>query len=114
MPMERQRRAARHLRVAMVHISDFRLDSRIQRQARALAERGDEVDLVCVGEREELRVGEGVIRVHPVVRGEGRPGARAPTCAATAAPGARPVAGERAWTRAGASIWWRRTTCPTC
>ena len=56
----------RKLRIAMVHISDFRLDSRIQRQARALAERGDEVDLVCVGEREELRVGEGVIRVHPV------------------------------------------------
>jgi glycosyltransferase involved in cell wall biosynthesis len=54
------------LRVAMVHLSDFRLDSRIQRQARALAERGDEVDLVCVGEREELRVGDGVIRVHPV------------------------------------------------
>jgi glycosyltransferase involved in cell wall biosynthesis len=53
-------------RVAMVHLSDFRLDSRIQRQARALAERGDEVDLVCVGEREELRVGEGTIRVHPV------------------------------------------------
>jgi glycosyltransferase involved in cell wall biosynthesis len=50
----------------MVHISDFRLDSRIQRQARALAQRGDEVDLVCVGEREEVRVGEGVIRVHPV------------------------------------------------
>jgi glycosyltransferase involved in cell wall biosynthesis len=63
----RPRRAARRrLRIAMVHISDFRLDSRIQRQARALAERGDEVDLVCVGEREELRVGEGVIRVHPV------------------------------------------------
>jgi glycosyltransferase involved in cell wall biosynthesis len=54
------------LRVAMVHLSDFRLDSRIQRQARALAERGDEVDLVCVGEREQLRVGEGLIRVHPV------------------------------------------------
>jgi glycosyltransferase involved in cell wall biosynthesis len=54
------------LRVAMVHLSDFRLDSRIQRQARALAERGDQVDLVCVGEREELRVGRGVIRVHPV------------------------------------------------
>jgi glycosyltransferase involved in cell wall biosynthesis len=54
------------LRVAMVHLSDFRLDSRIQRQARALAERGDEVDLVCVGAPEELRVGEGVIRVHPV------------------------------------------------
>jgi glycosyltransferase involved in cell wall biosynthesis len=56
----------RRLRVAMVHLSDFRLDSRIQRQARALAERGDEVDLLCVGEREELRVGEGVIRVHPL------------------------------------------------
>jgi glycosyltransferase involved in cell wall biosynthesis len=56
----------RSLRVAMVHLSDFRLDSRIQRQARALAERGDEVDLVCVGEREELRVGAGVIRVHPL------------------------------------------------
>ncbi len=56
----------RRLRVAMVHLSDFRLDSRIQRQARALAERGDQVDLICVGEREELRVGDGVIRVHPV------------------------------------------------
>lgn len=60
------RPAGRRLRVAMVHLSDFRLDSRIQRQARALAERGDRVDLVCVGEREELRVGEGVIRVHPL------------------------------------------------
>jgi len=56
----------RAVRVAMVHLSDFRLDSRIQRQARALAERGDEVDLVCVGEREELRVGAGTIRVHPL------------------------------------------------
>lgn len=50
----------------MVHLSDYSLDSRIQRQARALAERGDEVDLVCVGSAEEQRVGEGVIRVHPV------------------------------------------------
>jgi glycosyltransferase involved in cell wall biosynthesis len=58
------------LRVAMVHLSEFRLDSRVQRQARALAERGDEVDLVCVGEREELRVGEGLIRVHPVGPGK--------------------------------------------
>ena len=54
------------LRVAMIHLSDFVLDSRIQRQARALAERGDEVDLICVGQAEELRVGEGRIRVHPV------------------------------------------------
>jgi len=56
----------RRLRVAMVHLSDFRLDSRIQRQARALAERGDQVDLICVGEREQLRVGDGVIRVRPL------------------------------------------------
>ncbi len=67
----------RRLRVAMVHISDFRLDSRIQRQARALAERGDEVDLVCVGEREELRAGDGVIRVHPVATGKAAGGAGA-------------------------------------
>lgn len=50
----------------MVHLSDFRLDSRIQRQARALAERGEEVDLICVGEREQLHLGAGTIRVHPV------------------------------------------------
>jgi glycosyltransferase involved in cell wall biosynthesis len=67
----------RRLRVAMVHISDFRLDSRIQRQARALAERGDEVDLVCVGEREQLRVGDGVIRVHPVATEKAAGGASA-------------------------------------
>lgn len=54
------------LRVAMIHLSDFRLDSRVERQTRALAERGAEVDHVCLGEREELRVGEGAIRVHPV------------------------------------------------
>ncbi len=66
-----------NLRVAMVHISDFHLDSRIQRQARALAERGDEVDLVCVGEPEELRVGAGVIRVHPVAAEKASGGASA-------------------------------------
>jgi glycosyltransferase involved in cell wall biosynthesis len=54
------------LRIIMVHYSDFRLDSRIQRQARALAERGDTVHLVCIGEAEELRVGAGRIVVHPV------------------------------------------------
>jgi glycosyltransferase involved in cell wall biosynthesis len=72
----RSRRRA-PLRVAMVHLSEFRLDSRIQRQARALAERGDEVDLVCVGAAEELRVGEGVIRVHPVASGKTAGGAGA-------------------------------------
>lgn len=56
----------RPLHVAMVHLSDFRFDSRIQRQAKALAERGDIVDLVCLGQRDELVIGEGLIRVHPV------------------------------------------------
>jgi len=60
------RAARRALRVAMVHLSDFRYDSRIQRQATALAERGDTVELVCLGERDELRIGKGMIRVHPV------------------------------------------------
>ena len=61
----------------MVHLSDFRLDSRVQRQARALAERGDEVHLVCLGEREELRVGAGTIHVHPVRAHKARGGAGA-------------------------------------
>jgi glycosyltransferase involved in cell wall biosynthesis len=65
------------LRVGMVHLSDFRLDSRVQRQARALAERGDEVHLVCLGEREELRVGAGSIHVHPVDADKRRGGAGA-------------------------------------
>jgi len=56
----------RPLHIAMVHLSDFRYDSRIQRQATALAERGDFVELVCLGERDELRVGDGRIRVHPI------------------------------------------------
>jgi Glycosyl transferase 4-like domain len=57
----------RPLRVAMIHLSDFALDSRVQRQARALAERGDEVHLVCLGEQpRSMRVGAGWIHVHPV------------------------------------------------
>ena len=35
------------------------------------------MDLVCVGEREELRVGEGVIRVHPVAADKAAGGASA-------------------------------------
>lgn len=70
-----QRPQGKRLRVAMVHLSDYRLDSRIQRQARALAERGDEVDLICVGEPEEQRVGAGVIRVHPVAAAKAAGGA---------------------------------------
>jgi glycosyltransferase involved in cell wall biosynthesis len=64
------------LRIAMVHLSDYRYDSRIQRQAMALAERGDTVDLVCVGERDEIRVGRGLIRVHPVAREKASGGVR--------------------------------------
>jgi glycosyltransferase involved in cell wall biosynthesis len=51
------------LRVCMVHYSDFAVDSRIQRQARALAERGDRVDCVCLNDDAEFPVGEG--RVGP-------------------------------------------------
>jgi glycosyltransferase involved in cell wall biosynthesis len=65
------------LRVAMIHLSDFRLDSRIQRQARALAGRGDEVDLLCVGEREAIQVGEGSIRTHPLMADKPQGGGRA-------------------------------------
>jgi glycosyltransferase involved in cell wall biosynthesis len=50
----------------MVHYSDFHVDSRIQRQARALAERGDSVDLVCLSDDDLLRAGNGTIRLHQV------------------------------------------------
>lgn len=56
----------RALRVCMVHYSDYHLDSRIQRQARALADRGDEVHLVCLSEAGAQRVGRGTIRLHHV------------------------------------------------
>jgi glycosyltransferase involved in cell wall biosynthesis len=67
----------RPLRVCMVHYSDFYVDSRIQRQARALAERGDEVDLVCLSPSGELEVGEGRIRIHEVAGGKAGGGASA-------------------------------------
>lgn len=73
---ERSRDRRERLHIAMIHLSDFRLDSRIQRQARALAERGDEVDLLCIGEREVLRVGEGIIRTHPLVAAKPQGGGR--------------------------------------
>jgi glycosyltransferase involved in cell wall biosynthesis len=50
----------------MVHYSDFHVDSRIQRQARALAERGDVVDCVCLSEPDQIEVGSGSIRLHRV------------------------------------------------
>jgi len=61
----------------MVHYSDFAVDSRIQRQARALAERGDHVDCVCLGEETELCVGEGSIATHRAAQDKPRGGARA-------------------------------------
>jgi len=61
----------------MVHYSDFAVDSRIQRQARALAERGDHVDCVCLGEETKLGVGEGSITTHRAAADKPRGGARA-------------------------------------
>jgi glycosyltransferase involved in cell wall biosynthesis len=61
----------------MIHYSDFHVDSRIQRQARALAERGDEVDLVCLSPAGELAVGEGRIRIHPLSESKAGGGAGA-------------------------------------
>lgn len=68
---------SRRLRVCMVHYSDFHLDSRIQRQANALAERGDEVHLVCLSEPDEISVGDGTIRIHRVAGEKAAGGPRA-------------------------------------
>jgi len=61
----------------MVHYSDFVVDSRIQRQARALAERGDRVDCVCLNDDEEIAVGAGTIALHRASAEKPRGGARA-------------------------------------
>ncbi len=61
----------------MVHYSDFVVDSRIQRQARALAERGDRVDCVCLNDPERIPVGEGEIVLHRAAAGKPRGGKRA-------------------------------------
>jgi hypothetical protein len=61
----------------MVHYSDFVVDSRIQRQARALAERGDRVDCVCLNDDEEIAVGNGQIALHRAAAGKPRGGAGA-------------------------------------
>ena len=65
------------LRVCMVHYSDFVVDSRIQRQARALAERGDRVECVCLNGAEEIPVGAGSIALHRAAVDKPRGGARA-------------------------------------
>ncbi|HEY6145477.1 MAG TPA: glycosyltransferase [Solirubrobacterales bacterium] len=61
----------------MVHYSDFVVDSRIQRQARALAERGDRVDCVCINDAEEIPVGAGTIALHRASADKPRGGVRA-------------------------------------
>jgi len=61
----------------MVHYSDFVVDSRIQRQARALAERGDEVHCVCLNDHEEIPFGAGKIVLHRAAAGKPRGGKRA-------------------------------------
>ena len=61
----------------MVHYSDFVVDSRIQRQARALAERGDRVDCVCLNDDEAIPVGAGEIALHRAAAAKPRGGARA-------------------------------------
>jgi glycosyltransferase involved in cell wall biosynthesis len=61
----------------MVHYSDFVVDSRIQRQARALAERGDRVECVCINDAEEIPVGTGSIALHRASADKPRGGARA-------------------------------------
>jgi glycosyltransferase involved in cell wall biosynthesis len=67
----------RPLRIGMVHYSDFEVDSRIQRQARALAERGDTVECVCLSDDAAFPIGPGEIAVHRAARGKPRGGARA-------------------------------------
>src|SRR4051794_18076924 len=69
--------ARRSLRVCMVHFSDFHTDSRPQREARALAERGDEVDCVCLSPAATLPMGRGAVHLHQVQARKLRGGARA-------------------------------------
>ncbi|HWJ43627.1 MAG TPA: glycosyltransferase [Solirubrobacterales bacterium] len=71
------RTAGGGLRICMVHYSDFVVDSRIQRQARALAERGDEVHCVCLNDHEVIPVGAGRIVLHRAAAGKPRGGKRA-------------------------------------
>jgi glycosyltransferase involved in cell wall biosynthesis len=75
--MRRVAEEGRPLRVAMVVYADYHVDSRVQRQARALADRGDAVDIVCLSPAEEQRVGAGTIRLHQIDIPKARGGARA-------------------------------------
>lgn len=61
------------MRVCMVHFSSFPVDSRVQRQVHALADRGAEIDCVCVSSGEFAR-GEGHIRLHDLAVRKDRAG----------------------------------------
>ena len=61
-----RRNGRRHLRVCMVHFSNYPVDSRVQRQARALAGRGDDVDCICLSGPQEITEDRGTIRLHNV------------------------------------------------
>jgi glycosyltransferase involved in cell wall biosynthesis len=65
----------RKLRVCMVHFSRFELDSRVQRQARSLADQGHEVHCICLDGPGRFVVGDGVIRTYSVGRMKPRAGA---------------------------------------
>src|SRR3954452_1692719 len=67
--------ARRPLRVAMVHYSEFDLDSRVQRQVEALLQRGAEVDVICLGTAGPRPLGGGTVRVHGLEQSKGRGGA---------------------------------------
>jgi glycosyltransferase involved in cell wall biosynthesis len=69
-------RRGERLRVCMVHCSDFHIDSRIQRQARALADRGDEVDCICLSPDGVAPTANGAIRLHRVGAEKPHGGAR--------------------------------------
>jgi glycosyltransferase involved in cell wall biosynthesis len=50
----------------MIHLSNFPVDSRVQRQAYALADRGAEIDCICVTPDRTITHGAGTIRLHSV------------------------------------------------
>lgn len=68
---------SRPLRVAFVHMSDFDVDGEVQRPARALAARGDEVHSIGVGRPGALAEGDGTIVVHSAGSQRSRGGRRA-------------------------------------
>lgn len=65
-PAEAAGARRRPVRICMIHYSDFLLDSRVQRHARALSGRGDRVDAICLSRAQRIEVGEGEIRLHQV------------------------------------------------